>query len=132
MNYQALNELKMREALLRYMKYAQAVAIDVYLDLNRKLECGISLPSESIFDIVCGSLFSAIKEEVILSDQTSRTKLLLSRAIVDSNPYKLEFVYTIEQRDVVNNLLLSEDYEIGEEADVLQRLAELGVFDGAR
>lgn len=131
MNYQALNELKMREALLRYMKDAQAVAIDVYLDLNRKLECGISLPSESIFDIVCGSLFSAIKEEVILSDQTSRTKLLLSRAIVDNNPYKLEFVYTIEQRDIVNNLLLSEDYEIGEETDVLQRLAELGVFDGA-
>lgn len=121
----------MREALLRYMKDAQAVAIDVYLDLNRKLECGISLPSESIFDIVCGSLFSAIKEEVILSDQTSRTKLLLSRAIVDNNPYKLEFVYTIEQRDIVNNLLLSEDYEIGEETDVLQRLAELGVFDGA-
>lgn len=128
MNYQALTELKMREALLHYMKYAQNKAVDVYLEMNRKLECGIGLPPESLYEIICDDLFNAIDEEVIVSDEKTGTQLLLSRAIVDENPYNLEFVYTIEQRDIAQNLLSSEDYVIGEEEKVLAHLRELGVM----
>ena len=126
MNYQALTELKMREALLIYMKNAQALAADVYLELNRKLECGISLPAESLFEITCDQIFNSIDEEMIVYDENTRTELLLSRVIVDSNPYKLEFVYTIQQRDKASNLTLSEDYEIGEEAETEGEKRPLG------
>lgn len=130
MNQKTLTELKLREELLYYMQGAHAAAINVYLDLNRKLECGIGLPPETLFSIACDNLFNSIDEKTLLFDEKTKTELLLSRVIVDENPYKTQFVYTIEQRDINGYLLSSEDFEIGEEDKVLEQLKELGVMNG--
>lgn len=129
MKNKTLTELKIREKLLYYMKNGQEIAFNKYLDVNKKLECGISLPKETIFSLVCDDLFYSIDEESIFYDDKTKTELLLSRAIVDNNPYKLEFGYVIEQRDKHGSLLSSEDFEIGEEAELLQLLDDLGVLD---